>query len=61
MLESVANSTAMLYYLDNYINQVGGFNENWARELLELHSLGAENYLGVMDPFSVPLDQNGFP
>ena len=61
MLESVATSTAMLYYLDNYINQVGGFNENWARELLELHSLGAENYLGVMDPFSVPLDQNGVP
>lgn len=61
MLEDVAKSTAMLYYLDNYINQVGGFNENWARELLELHSLGAENYLGVMDPFSVPVDENGLP
>ncbi len=61
MLEAVATSTAMLYYLDNYLNQVGGFNENWARELLELHTLGAENYLGVMDPFSVPLDINGIP
>ena len=46
MLEAVAKSTAMLYYLDNYLNQVGGFNENFARELLELHTMGAENYLG---------------
>jgi uncharacterized protein (DUF1800 family) len=61
MLEAVAKSTAMLFYLDNYLNQAGGFNENWARELLELHTLGAENYLGVMDPFSVPLDENGVP
>jgi len=61
MLEEMATSTAMLYYLDNYINQVGGFNENWARELLELHTLGAENYLGVMDPFSAPVDENGIP
>jgi len=61
MLEAVAKSTAMLYYLDNYINQAGGFNENWARELMELHTLGVENYLGVMDPFSVPLDENGQP
>lgn len=48
MLEAVAKSPAMLYYLDNYISQDAGFNENYARELLELHTLGAENYLGVM-------------
>lgn len=48
MLEAVAKSPAMLYYLDNYISQDAGFNENFARELLELHTLGAENYLGVM-------------
>jgi uncharacterized protein (DUF1800 family) len=47
MLEAVATSPAMLYYLDNYINSRGGPNENWARELIELHTLGAENYLGV--------------
>lgn len=46
MLEAVAKSTAMLYYLDNYINSREGPNENYARELFELHMLGAENYLG---------------
>jgi uncharacterized protein (DUF1800 family) len=61
MLEAVAKSTPMLFYLDNYINQAGGFNENYARELLELHALGAENYQGVGDPFSVPKDENGVP
>jgi uncharacterized protein (DUF1800 family) len=50
----VAQSTAMLYYLDNLSNSRSGPNENWARELLELHTLGAENYLGFMDPFQVP-------
>lgn len=54
MLEAVAKSTAMLYYLDNISNSRSGPNENWARELLELHTLGAENYLGFMDPFAVP-------
>ncbi|MEN1928293.1 DUF1800 domain-containing protein [Luteimonas sp. MJ246] len=54
MLESVAQSTAMLYYLDNLSNTRSGPNENFARELLELHTFGAENYLGFMDPFQVP-------
>ena len=54
MLEGVAQSTAMLYYLDNINNSRSGPNENFARELLELHTLGAENYLGFMDPFQVP-------
>ena len=54
MLEGVAQSTAMLYYLDNISNSRSGPNENFARELLELHTLGAENYLGFMDPFQVP-------
>jgi uncharacterized protein (DUF1800 family) len=61
MLEAVAKSTAMLYYLDNYINQAGGFNENYARELIELHTLGAENYYGTGNPFEVPLDGDGVP
>jgi uncharacterized protein (DUF1800 family) len=54
MLEDVAQSTAMLYYLDNATNTRSGPNENYARELLELHTFGAENYLGFVDPFSVP-------
>jgi len=59
MLESVASSTAMLYMLDNQSSTVSGPNENYARELLELHTLGAENYKGVIDPTSVPTDGNG--
>ena len=57
LLEAVAASPAMLFYLDNYINEVAGPNENWARELFELHTLGAENYLGVMEQAQVP----GYP
>ncbi|HVK51479.1 MAG TPA: DUF1800 domain-containing protein, partial [Pseudoxanthomonas sp.] len=54
MLEAVAKSTAMLYFLDNLNNSRSGPNENFARELLELHTFGAENYLGFTDPFQVP-------
>ncbi|MHC9085477.1 DUF1800 domain-containing protein [Luteimonas sp. RIT-PG2_3] len=54
MLEEVAKSNAMLHYLDNLSNRRAGPNENFARELLELHTFGAENYLGFMDPFQVP-------
>ncbi|SEK90824.1 Protein of unknown function [Pseudoxanthomonas sp. GM95] len=54
MLESVARSPAMMYFLDNIDNSRSGPNENFARELLELHTFGAENYLGFMDPFQVP-------
>jgi uncharacterized protein (DUF1800 family) len=61
MLEGVATSPAMLYYLDNYTNSRAGPNENWARELFELHTLGAENYLGVRRQNEVPRDGNGRP
>ncbi|TYT25102.1 DUF1800 domain-containing protein [Luteimonas viscosa] len=54
MLEAVAKSPAMMIYLDNKSNRRSGPNENFARELLELHTFGAENYLGFMDPFEVP-------
>ena len=47
MLGDVARSPAMLYYLDNQSNSGGSPNENYARELFELHGLGAENYFGV--------------
>jgi len=57
LLGAVAKSTAMLYYLDNFINQDGDPNENYAREVIELHTLGAENYLGVGDQNTVP----GYP
>jgi len=44
----------MLYYLDNYVNTWPYPNENYAREVLELHTLGAvENYYGSVDPTSL--------
>lgn len=62
MLEAVAKSTAMLYYLDNYLNTRSGPNENWAREVFELHTLGAENYLGSqLSQQDVPRDGAGWP
>jgi uncharacterized protein (DUF1800 family) len=61
MLEAVARSTGMMYMLDNYTSSVAGPNENFARELFELHTLGAENYLGVMRQDDVPVDPQGRP
>jgi uncharacterized protein (DUF1800 family) len=70
MVQAVAQSPAMLYYLDNQSNSGGNPNENYARELFELHTLGAENYFGVK-PLTVgpdggfvhpaPKDENGRP
>lgn len=40
LVNANARSPAMLYFLDNYTNSVTGPNENYARELLELHTLG---------------------
>ena len=40
LLHANARSPAMLLYLDNYSNTKDGPNENYARELLELHTLG---------------------
>jgi uncharacterized protein (DUF1800 family) len=54
LLEEVAKSPAMLMYLDNKSSTRAGFNENFARELCELHTLGAENYYPGNDPIVVP-------
>ena len=43
-LEDVAKSTAMLYYLDNFTSKASPANENYARELFELHTLGSDFY-----------------
>jgi uncharacterized protein (DUF1800 family) len=47
MLEAVATSTAMLAYLNNASSKASPANENYARELLELHTLGAPAYLNA--------------
>ena len=59
MLEAVATHPSMLYYLNQNNSSDAGPNENFARELFELHTLGAENYLGVRNPNTVEKDANG--
>ena len=45
LLGEVAAAPAMLFYLNNADSRASPANENFARELLELHTLGAGNYL----------------
>jgi uncharacterized protein (DUF1800 family) len=41
---SMNTDPAMLYYLDGRLNRVGKPNENYARELMELFTMGLGNY-----------------
>lgn len=43
LLSAIAHSPAMLVYLDNQANLAQAPNENYARELLELHTLGIDS------------------
>lgn len=45
MLEATAQHPAMLVYLNNKSSRAGNANENYARELFELHTLGRNAYL----------------
>jgi uncharacterized protein (DUF1800 family) len=49
LLNASARSPAMLFYLDNYVNVKNGAQENYARELLELHTLGVDGGYGEVD------------
>lgn len=42
LLVATAKHPAMLYYLDNYLNEKDHPNENYARELMELHTIGVD-------------------
>ena len=42
LLMATAKSPAMLFYLDNARSRSGAINENYARELMELHTLGVD-------------------
>jgi len=60
MLLANARTASMLYYLDNYANTWPNPNENYAREVMELHTLGAvENYYGAVDPTTVGTNIHG--
>ncbi|MCB0075376.1 MAG: DUF1800 family protein, partial [Caldilineaceae bacterium] len=70
LLLAMSRDPAMIVWLDGAENVNGRPNENYARELLELHTLGAENYFGVV-PLQIgsdgsfqhpaPKDENGRP
>ncbi len=53
-LETVASSASMLRYLNNAESKAGRPTENYVRELLELHTLGAEAYRGVSADAALP-------
>src|SRR6201999_339200 len=40
LLEATLQHPAMLQYLDNAQNAVGRINENYAREIMEIHTMG---------------------
>src|SRR5207248_9813205 len=42
LLAATAKSPAMLFYLDNARSRGGALNENYAREIMELHTLGVD-------------------
>jgi len=44
LLRGIARDPGMLVYLDNNVNRKGSPNENFARELMEIFSLGEGNY-----------------
>jgi uncharacterized protein (DUF1800 family) len=44
LAQGVSIDPAMLHYLDNWLNSVWGPQENFARELMELFTLGPGNY-----------------
>ncbi len=57
LLRAVVLSPAMLWYLDGRVNRVDGSNakpnENYARELLELHTLGVDGGYSQQDVMEV--------
>ena len=44
LLGAVASNPAMLVFLDNRLSEKSAPNENWARELMELFTLGVDRY-----------------
>ena len=49
LVSASAHSPAMLVYLDNQVNEKSHPNENYARELMELHTLGVDGGYSQQD------------
>src|SRR6185312_7276215 len=50
LLSATLHHPAMLRYLDNADNAAGHINENYAREIMELHTIGVGIDLKPEDP-----------
>jgi len=50
LLGAVAKSVAMMFYLNQDQSTGKAPNENYAREVMELHTLGVQRYLGLTTP-----------
>ena len=59
LLEAVTASTSMLNYLDNAGSTAAIPNENYARELMELHTMGRDAYFGK-NPGGADVSAKGF-
>jgi uncharacterized protein (DUF1800 family) len=53
LLKASAKSPAMLAYLDQNLSRVGSPNENYVRELMELHTLGVDGGYTQQDVFEL--------
>lgn len=60
LLNASARSPAMLYYLNNDVSTAANPNENYARELMELHTLGVEGGYSQADVQQVALCLTGW-
>jgi uncharacterized protein (DUF1800 family) len=60
LLGAVAGSWSMMAYLDNHLSTARRINENYARELLELHTLGVDGGYTQGDVVQVALAFTGW-
>jgi hypothetical protein len=60
LLAASAQSPAMLVSLDNARSKAGAINENYGRELLELHTVGVDGGYGEADVVAVANTLTGF-
>jgi len=53
MVHAMARDPAMILWLDNAVSRKGEPNENWARELLELFTVGESSESAAYTEFDV--------
>ena len=53
MVHAIARDPAMILWLNNAENRVGNANENWARELLELFTVGESSESAAYNEFDI--------